>query len=132
MDQLSFFPNLPPPAAPRARAPFRHRDVLFFGIRLAELGPEVADIYGMLRPSHGLAGIPCQPSRLHVSLLRVGERDKLTDHDLKELRQAASRVSFRPFPIVFETVLSFDGNARPDERRPVVFPLLTEPPKLSR
>ncbi len=123
MEQLSLFNEPQPPAAQPVPLPLYQRDVVFFGIRLSELGPEVADVFRMLRRSHGLTGVPYQPSRLHVSLLRVGERDKLTDDDLEQLRRAASRVSVIPFPIIFETVLSYDGNARTDEKRPVVLPV---------
>ena len=123
MEQLSFFNDPPPSAAQRAQVPFYQRDVVFFGIRLSELGPEVADVQRMLKRSHSLTGVPYQPDRLHVSLLRVGERDTLTEADLEQLRGAASRVSFSSFPVVFETVLSYDGNAGADEKRPVVFPV---------
>src|SRR5262245_27548701 len=105
MHQLSFLDEAP--AAPSAQLPFYKRDVVFFGIRLPELGAEAIDLYRRLRRSHGLSGIPYQPNRLHVSLLRVGDRDRLTDDDLEQLRQAASAVSFTAFPIAFETIMSF-------------------------
>lgn len=123
MDQLSFFDEPPPLAVPLAQVPYHRREVVFFGIRIPELGPEAADVCRMLRRSHGLAGIPYDASRLHVSLLRVGDGDKLSDDDLDRLRRAASQVPFTPFPISFETVLSYDGHAVRDERRPVVFPV---------
>lgn len=120
MDQLSLFGE---PAAPPLQVPFHEREIVFFGIRLPELAPEAADVYRMLRRSHGLTGIPYEPDRLHVSLLRVGERDRLTDSDIAQLRQAASAVPFTPFPVSFETVLSYDGHAGRDDRRPIVFPV---------
>lgn len=123
MDQFSFFDEAPQVAVPQAHVPYHQRQVVFFGIRLCELGPEAADVCRMLRRSHGLTGIPYDADRLHVSLLRVGNRDKITDDDLEGLRHAAAQVPFSPFPISFETVLSFDGNARRDDRPPIVFPV---------
>jgi 2'-5' RNA ligase len=123
MDQLSFFDDSSPNSAPPAQTPFLLHDVVFFGVRLLELGQEVTEVHRMLKRSHGLTGIPYEADRLHVSLLRVGERDKLNEEDIEELRRAASRVSFAPFAITFETVLSYDGNGRRDERRAVVFPV---------
>ena len=119
MDQFSFFAE--PAASPQA--PFYQRDVVFFGIRLPELGAEAADVHRMLRRSHGLTGIPYQPGRLHVSLLRVGARDRLSADDIRQLQRAASAVSFRPFPISFEMIVSYDGNSRRDDKRPIVFPV---------
>lgn len=122
MEQLAFFPD--PSVTARPTEPSHYeREVVFFGIRLEELGEEVAQVHRMLRRSHGLTGIPYQPSRLHISLLRVGNRAKVTERELGELRGAASRVRVAPFPISFETVLSFDGNGGREDKRPVVFPV---------
>lgn len=122
MDQLSFFDDAPS-VARAVDVPFQQRDVVFFAIRLAELGPEVADVHRMLRRSHGLTGTSYGADRLHISLLRVGDRDQLTERDLAALRAAASRVSVAPFAVTFETVMSFDGNAGRHDLRPVVFPV---------
>ena len=122
MEQLALFPDLHA-ARPKSPVPFYARDVVFFGIRLSELGNEAADVHRMLKRSHGLTGIPYQASRLHVSLLRVGDREKLSAEDLEALGGAASRVRVTSFPISFEKVFSFDGNAGRDERRAVVFPV---------
>ena len=123
MDQFSFFDEPPPLAVPHAQVPYHQRQVVFFGIRLPELGAEAAEVNRMLRRSHGPTGTSYDADRLHISLLRIGDRDKLSNEDLELLRRAASQVPFTPFPISFEAVLSFDGHARGDSRPPIVFPV---------
>lgn len=123
MEQLSLFVDLEAPADAGGRVTYYQRDVVFFGIRLPELGRQVAEVHRRLASTHRLTGIPYQPSRLHVSLLRAGDYSRLGREAIDALRQAAARVAFSPFPISFETVVSYDGNAGRHERRPVVFPV---------
>ena len=123
MDQLSFFDEAPTAEPPPARISYFDREIVFFGIRLPEVGEEAAEVHRMLRRSHGVIGSSYRADGLHVSLLRVGDRDKLTNDDLDRLRRAASQVPFTPFAISFETVLSFDGDGRRDRRPPIVFPV---------
>ncbi len=123
MDQLSFFDDPLPPETVPAAVPYHDRSVVFFGIRLPELAPDAAEVCRMLRRSHGLTGRAYGEDRLHVSLLRVGDRDKLSDADIDGLRRAASQVRVTPFPVSFELVMSYDGHARRDSRPAVVFPV---------
>lgn len=115
MEQLSFFPD----SKPRTGLPYHQRAVVFFCVRLTELGSEAADVSRMLRRNHRLTGVSYDADRLHVSLIRVGDRDRLTEDDVLMLKDAAARVAVNPFPISFETVLSFDGQAGSNDRRAV-------------
>jgi 2'-5' RNA ligase len=63
-----------------------------------------------LRDTHHLGGQPLKQRRLHMTLIKVksyGPDGKIPQDDIDAAVMAASRVSYRSFPIIFNRAVSY-------------------------
>jgi RNA 2',3'-cyclic 3'-phosphodiesterase len=84
-------------------------DYLFFAFLLAaEDAPPIVQLRERLRHEYGLKGQLIATRLLHVSLHGIGAYHGLPRAVVEAAKQAAARVSARPFDIVFDRAMSFD------------------------
>jgi 2'-5' RNA ligase len=84
------------------------RDRLFFAVVPDEgAARRTADIADRLRSLHGLKGRPLTIRRFHVSLHWLGDYDGVPRGIVTRAHDAASRISEKPFPLIFDRAATF-------------------------
>ena len=69
----------------------------------------VSHVVHALKCKYQLCGEPFSPSRLHVSLLHIGDYYKFPADIIVRAKEAASRIVFPSVDVVFDRVVSFSG-----------------------
>jgi RNA 2',3'-cyclic 3'-phosphodiesterase len=69
----------------------------------------VSHVAHALKCKHQLRGEPFSPSRLHISLLHIGDFYKFPADIVVRTKEAASGLVFPSFDVVFDRVMSFSG-----------------------
>jgi 2'-5' RNA ligase len=83
-------------------------DYLFFALLLrGEDASPILQLRERLRLEHGLKGQLIAANLLHISLHGIGAYHGLPRAKVEMAKQAAARVSMRPFNIVFDRAMSF-------------------------
>jgi RNA 2',3'-cyclic 3'-phosphodiesterase len=91
---------------------------LFFALLLrGDDASPIVQLRERLRHEHGLKGRLIATNLLHISLHGIGAYHGLPRAKVEAARQAAARVSMRPFDIVFDRAMSF---GRKHEGQPFV------------
>jgi 2'-5' RNA ligase len=88
--------------------PNRALDCLFFALLLRGVDASpIVQLRERLRHEYGLKGRPIATKLLHISLHGIGLYHGLPRAKVAAAKQAAARISMRPFDIVFDCAMSF-------------------------
>lgn len=103
---------------PGFEAPPQPTDRLFFAlIPTPDAAAAIVRQRGLLRDEYGVTGKPIGMTRLHVTLIHLGDYLGLPQGVVKAAMTAAESVKAAPFDVVFDQAKSFHGRPR---KRPLV------------